>query len=472
MTTIELRFPAHRFHATPWGRHVNEGVVEWPPSPYRLLRALYDSWKRKHPQLMEAEVASALRALAAEAPHFLLPKATTSHTRSYLNSNTLDPTDKSLIFDAFVAMNPGAACYMTWPHVELTVPQVETLERLLESLNYVGRSESWVEARLHGAEFEADVRCEPLTGTEQSGDVVVVACAVPAEGYGEERRWLDAIAYSTAQFQKDRRSSPPAMRMVQYVRPADALMTRVPKALRAHAAGTGAVLLGLDAAVLPLVTATIELAEQVRVRLMGIHKKLVGNPSKVSSKFSGKDTAGNPLKNHHHVFILPLANERGRIDRVLIYTRDEHGLDSQEVQAILQLRSLYGRSTEDPIRVVATWCGKSGDSEVRPGTKVVQSATPFVPTLHWRKGRGSYQEFLAEQVKRECRNHGLPEPAAVELLEKSPGLFEWVEFRRNRKDEEPRPGYGFRIAFSEAVPAPFSLGYGCHFGLGQFDAVR
>ena len=25
MTTIEMRFPAHRFHATPWGRHVNEG---------------------------------------------------------------------------------------------------------------------------------------------------------------------------------------------------------------------------------------------------------------------------------------------------------------------------------------------------------------------------------------------------------------------------------------------------------------
>ena len=33
MTTIELTFPAGRYHATPWGRHVNEGAVEWPLLP-------------------------------------------------------------------------------------------------------------------------------------------------------------------------------------------------------------------------------------------------------------------------------------------------------------------------------------------------------------------------------------------------------------------------------------------------------
>jgi CRISPR-associated protein Csb2 len=136
------------------------------------------------------------------------------------------------------------------------------------------------------------------------------------------------------------------------------------------------------------------------------------------------------------------------------------------------LQKLFGRSTEDPIRVIATWRGKFEDPAVRPSAKVVQSVTPFAPTLHWRRGRGSREQFLAEQVRRECRNHGLPEPVRVELLEKSPGLFEWVEFRRNRKDDTPRPGYGFRIEFDEATPALFSLGYGCHFGLGQFDAVR
>jgi CRISPR-associated protein Csb2 len=263
------------------------------------------------------------------------------------------------------------------------------------------------------------------------------------------------------------------MRMVQYVRPAEALMTRVARERKGHSAGTQAVLLGLDAAVLPLVTATIEVAEQIRVRLMGIHKRLMmGDPQRVSPRFSGKDRAGNPLKNHQHAFILPLANGRGRIDRVLIYTRNGEGFDSQEVQAILQVRSLYGRASEDPIRVVATWRGKMEDAGVRPAAKVVRSVTPFALTRHWRKRRGSYEEFLIEEVRRECRNHGLREPLKVELLQKSAGLFEWVEFRRNRKDEAPRPGYGFLIEFDQPVPAPFSLGYGCHFGLGQFDAER
>ena len=48
---IKLKFPAGRYHATPWGRHVNEGVPEWPPSPWRLLRALVAVWKRTCPDL-------------------------------------------------------------------------------------------------------------------------------------------------------------------------------------------------------------------------------------------------------------------------------------------------------------------------------------------------------------------------------------------------------------------------------------
>src|SRR2546421_700205 len=30
MIYFALDFPARRYHATPWGHHVNEGLVEWP----------------------------------------------------------------------------------------------------------------------------------------------------------------------------------------------------------------------------------------------------------------------------------------------------------------------------------------------------------------------------------------------------------------------------------------------------------
>jgi hypothetical protein len=47
-----------------------------------------------------------------------------------------------------------------------------------------------------------------------------------------------------------------------------------------------------------------------------------------------------------------------------------------------------------------------------------------------------------------------------------------MEFRRNRKDDRVRSGYGVRIEFSERVPEALALGYGCHFGLGQFRAAE
>src|ERR1017187_8741852 len=183
----------------------------------------------------------------------------------------------------------------------------------------------------------------------ENGDMVPVACPVPADGYTEKRPWLHALAYSTAEFQKDRRSLPPAMRMVPYVRPANAVLTRAPKPPLKHV-GVQSVMLSLNATVLPLVTATVEVAEQVRVRLMGIHKVVMGDTRKVSPRFSGKTADGEPLKDHQHAFVLPLGNGRGRIDRVLLSTRAPEGFASDEVQAILRMTELYGRTNEDPIR--------------------------------------------------------------------------------------------------------------------------
>jgi len=214
------------------------------------VRALYDAWKRKHTEVPDVAIEELLRALAVEAPSYRLPAATASHTRSYLNSNTLDPTEKSLIFDAFVAMSPGAPLFVTWPNVQLTAAQRDLLGRLLGSLNYVGRSESWVVARLYDGSLGDGIRCEPMSESSESGDMTPVACVAPAEGYTERRPWLDALAYSTAEFQKDRRSLPPAMRMVPYLRPANAVLTRVPKLQRKHV-GVQAVMLSLNATVLP-----------------------------------------------------------------------------------------------------------------------------------------------------------------------------------------------------------------------------
>jgi hypothetical protein len=100
--SISLTFPAGRFHATPWGHHVNEGLPEWPPSPWRLLRALVATWKRKLTDnaLLHRELPGVLAELAKAAPHFSLPPATLGHTRHYMPWFKKGPEDKTLVFDA------------------------------------------------------------------------------------------------------------------------------------------------------------------------------------------------------------------------------------------------------------------------------------------------------------------------------------------------------------------------------------
>jgi CRISPR-associated protein Csb2 len=466
MTTIELRFPAKRYHANPWGRHVNEGVAEWPPSPYRFLRALYDVWRRKRPDLNEEQVVTVLRALAEEPPAFQLPTAVSSHTRGYLSSNSLDPNEKSLIFDAFVAFARGSACYITWP-ATLKNREVETLAALLSGINYLGRSESWAEASLASAAAPGLHRCIPADRADFNGDLVQVTCPVPDAAYSGKRSWIDALAYSSSDLIKERRSSPPAMRTLPYIRAQRAVVSYVPAGSTRPAADISAVVLSIDGRVLPLATATLEVADQIRTRLMGIYRAIRGgDPTELTSMFSGRDQSGEPLTTHGQIFILPQSNEVHRIDRILIFTKARF-FDGDELNSIFRLRELWQSSDPRGLRCVTTWQGRSEEESLRPGATHVISATPFVTSRH-RKKRQTEGDFLDAEIRRECHNHNLPAPVAIRRIAKPRGMFESIQYRRNRKQDPSRPGYAFAMDFAEPVRAPFALGYGCHFGLGQF----
>lgn len=467
MTTIRLTFPTARYHATPWGRHVNEGVPEWPPSPYRLLRALYDVWRRKCTDLPERDVRDALEALAAQAPEFHLPAVTESHTRSYLNANSKDPTDKNLVFDPFVVLERTNECFLHWPDVDLSPAALKTLNQLLSNLNFLGRSESWVDAGVWQGQLSG-LTWRPTYAAALNGDVVVVGCAAAAPEYRGKQTWLDALTYSTFDMQKQRASAPPLLCEVHYTRPEGATVTSPSRPIVRTSVPAQAVLLGLDSTVLPLATATIEVAEQVRVRLMGAHKRVMNDESLVSPLFSGKTPDGTKRLDHGHIYILPLSNAKSRIDRILLISPAQP-FSRQELDAIRGVRRLWQRDNRPDVRCVVTWQGSVEGRRER--CSIVESTTPFVPPRHWRKPR-DLEQFLVDEIRRECRNHSLPtEPVKIERLDGIPGsYFEIVEYRRNRKEDSVRSGYSFRLTFSEPVSAPFSLGYGAHFGLGQFGA--
>src|SRR5437660_10646622 len=144
---FQLTFPAGRFHATPWGRHVNEGVPEWPPSPWRLLRALVAVCKRTCPDVADSQLRRILEPLA-QPPRFRLPPHRVAHTRHYMPWEKKGPHDRTLVFDTFVSISRRDPLLIGWPDAEMSTDDRAILSKLLGNLSSFGRAEGWVHAEL------------------------------------------------------------------------------------------------------------------------------------------------------------------------------------------------------------------------------------------------------------------------------------------------------------------------------------
>lgn len=230
-------------------------------------------------------------------------------------------------------------------------------------------------------------------------------------------------------------------------------------------------LFALSGKVLPRVTDTILVAERFRVRAMGASRAVGGgDPARVSALLSGKDGTGAPLKGHRHAYYLPLDRDGdGHIDHVLVRCAD--GLDTAEQAALGSVQSLWQSKGRPDVQVVLVASGAA--PEVLDSSRIWGSATPFVTARHHRPARGPIDAWLESELRRAISQHGLPEPLRVEPVatgrEGTAGrTLRWLEFRRGRKDDSPRPGHGFRIEFAQEVTGPFALGYASHFGLGLF----
>ncbi len=190
MPTLKLRFPGGRYHATPWGHHVNEGLIEWPPSPWRLLRALIacgfssQRWTEIPP-----DAKGLINKLAGVLPSYRLPEASTAHSRHFMPVGVLAKgrEQTTLVFDTWANVGDGELL-IHWP-CELSDEETTVLSQLANSLNYLGRSESWTEAELiadmqvRPAALNAFPHCERAHAGREYEQIALMA-AVPYEDYG------------------------------------------------------------------------------------------------------------------------------------------------------------------------------------------------------------------------------------------------------------------------------------------------
>lgn len=458
-TAIEVRLLSSRFHATPWGHHVNEGALEWPPSPWRLLRAIAAGLARSGADL---KTSRRLLAPLLQPPEYYLPPASASHVRQYMPwEKTRGMTEKVLVFDAFVvAPEPFVVIWAS--HVDRAL-----LTRSLEQVGYLGRSQSWAE--LSAVDEAPEPNCRVLGPGElpaESEEAVHLLAPDPDHPFA-----LDALFTTTDAVRDAGLERPAGTQWVQYARPRivlDPLPRRRPT--RAFGTTPTAAVYVVESAAAPPLTEALTVADLLRRSAMAWYGRLHGGGS--SAVLSGKDGSGRPLEGHRHAFYLPLDEDGDRrIDHVVVFA--PAGLGPAEQDALAAVRTLDPGRGRPEVHLHLLGFGLPNRFRVRLFEQAVKwrSHTPFLLVRHPKvRGRDQGRRVLDDpvaQVRLELGRRGLPPPTAVRPA-RGAG-YRWLEFRTHRPRDAGAPGaWGFEVEFAEPVSGPIALGRLSHFGLGLF----
>lgn len=517
-TVLQLRFPARRYHATPWGTHVNEGVVEWPPSPWRLLRALLATGFTKcgwAPGAPPDDARALLETLAASPPTFALPPVSLAHSRHYVDAADKRP----LILDAWARIEHDAEpIEVSWP-CDLDAPQRELLQSLVARMGYLGRAESWVEARV-AAEPRHRPNCTPSDGAAPGPGVepVRVLCPQSAADYtawrsaaaerleasvptapGKKpsakvlrdreralaaypRDLMDALSVDTGWLQDRGWSAAPGSREVVYWRRSDALEVGRPRAIQPRQAQC------VPFALLAISTRTrnrsaLPTRERVfpqgRLLHAALASRVRGEDQALWLLGRDRDRAGRTGHQHAHLLHLHLAGDGGeRLDHALVWS--PFGLDEDALAVLRSVRRTWMKGGAGELQVAVSAHGSADTlreldapfhgrlSRVlgpSGGATAWRSLTPFLaPRLTKRSGKDS----VAGQVAAELTRRGLP-VAEVEIAPGAPAFRHFVFHARGHQPPMP-VSYDVQLRFARPVEGPICLGYGSHYGLGVFGA--
>ncbi len=511
MIALRLRFPAGRYHATPWGRHVNEAAVAWPPEPLRILRALIACHHRKadRTRFTDNSLADLIDELAEQLPVYHLPDAVHAHTRHYMPA----PVKTTLVFDAFARFDPEETLIVGWPGVALGAELRDHFEHLTARLGYLGRAESWVEAEViewngeggnaqpwHSDESKANLSASsqphltPLYAPLVSGDYRNQRERLVAEERERRRagwtkkgkptdkaldkdmknflatlpeRLVDALAVETSDLHAVGWSDPPAARRVLYAAPEPATSwrgERIRQARRKQPDPTVArfVLAGRPR---PRVEDTVRIAEIMRLAAMAkFGWTIVDGKRRPSAPpvISGYGDDGKPLRDdrHAHAFWLPEdADGDGEIDHVTVYAAT--GFDAKCRRALDRITSLWLGSRGRDLDADEEMAGY-GRKEWRLALEgfgqcqdFASVSTLFCSSKTWTSSTPYLMPWHAkkgfgwvEQIAREVRERSLPNLAGP------PRKFSSIRIN----GRERRPIHFHRFRSRHGLRQPDSLG--------------
>ena len=482
MPTLLLRFPGRQYHATPWGHHVNEGIIEWPPSPWRILRALLATgysalhWSEDS---IPPDARSLIEQLSSTLPCYRLPPAVGTHSRHFMPIGILERGREktTLVFDTWAQINDGELA-VTWD-IEITQSETAQLCQLSAHMGYLGRSESWVTARLAEPEEPlppgdesrpCDEMPTPGLGWEQvslmapqpasiysqwrQNAVVNVLAELPAvdsnktkltakdKKITEQREKAEALypvdlvaclQVTTSWLHNYGWGQPPGSRRVLYWRRIGSLEPVALKQYRSTipAFRVEAMLLSMATATgnnhaLPPLVRTLPQAERLHRALVKAASRHTTEPCMV---LTGCDESGKPLMEpHRHAHLLPLdLDNDSRLEHFLIWA--PMGLDEAAQAAVRTVRQTFTKRMATPLRLSIVGAGSLNEMrKLRSpyGNELSAILGPTTGATEWisitpfvppRHMKKKGRNTLENQVAFELTSRGFPIPIEVGLID-------------------------------------------------------
>lgn len=498
-------FPLGRFHATPWRVNpFDDPHGEWPPSPWRLVRAVtarwYQWWREAEPKPSIAELEQLQAALCRSTYAFHVPP----DARRGSSLRQYHPTEfgwrpeerkkagsrsygRSLVQDNYWCVSPESPVWWFMEGDDWTDELCALLANCLARVTYFGRAEAMTRVCIAGSEEAvpepncrlADRRTtgavpvlSPLADATRA-DIECTTDGPEAAGRSVPRgaRWLYAVRPPRPAVRESRRVAPHRLdcHLMQFaigwnVAPELRSVVRLTSRFR------GAVLRELlrlrsGGAAATWSSATFEVRESV-------------------ADMAGKDANGAPLEGHRHTEFLAWC-EGGAPVRLLVWRGNRpFDADEQTANLLAASRELSWASVgavgdEWKVRLVPL------DRAVPPppgfdatASEHWESMTPYVPVRHHlRKGHERVRESVTAQVRRELEARGVAKADDVEaaLLDQASWVAVHTPRRegRTRASHGDRRGFWVRLTFRTPVSGPIRLGHSSSFGLGLFrPAVR
>jgi len=289
----------------------------------------------------------------------------------------------TLVFDAFARVSASDKLIVSWPDVQLDAEQAALIDSLVDKLGFLGRAESWVEARRLEA-WDGEPNCitrrhrrrglgERAAAHPDDAHADGRLCGLPSSAIGRAEEalgpqtqrqkghratlpesWLDAIGVESADLRAAGWNIPPASRNIPY-RVRDEILRSSGKPSSPPASGTSATTFrfAVYGKLLPRVEDTVRMGEWLRAATMSQAKKLLGENA-VPPLISGH---GLPDDNRHeHAFWLPEdADGDGKIDHLIVHIpalrKDfmdvPESLKNSARQAIKGIRRLRNREGQE-----------------------------------------------------------------------------------------------------------------------------